>query len=89
MMLRVILELGRIPEGAEVVKIGGTHEFSVKDKIVIYADDPELTQTIGPGAGYRFIIDHESHSISRVEVSKFFVWHASLEELNERFGEDA
>jgi len=84
-MLQVLLDLASIPEGATVVKKGGTYEHTVKDKIVIYAEDPELTQTIKPAAGHRFIVGDESHSINMVEASKYFVWHTCLEELNDVF----
>lgn len=84
-MLKVIEELAYIPEGATVVKKGGEYEHIVKDEIVIYAKDPARTQRIKPPAGYRFIIGVQSHSINMEEVGKEFVWHTSLEALNDEY----
>lgn len=82
MKLQVIEELAYIPANATVIKLNGAYEHIVKDEIVVYGKEYSVQKRIKPPAGYRFIIDIQSHSISQEEVGKKFIWHTTLKELN-------
>lgn len=78
--MKLLIELGRVPEGSSITKKTGTKQYTVKDEIRIYVNEKEY-QIIKANQGCRLLIDHQGLSHSAMSSDVEVVWEVDRDDL--------
>ena len=81
-MFKIIAKLGSIPDGASVLKIGGSKEYIVKRKLRIFAEATEQNHEIKCEVNCVFLVDGTG-DVNMCSDSKEVCWLATDEDVRD------
>jgi len=85
MLLKLILQAAKIPEGSVVTKIRGQKEYVIRDKIIVYGEEGIRREMVAKG-GARFLAN-PTGDLNAVNGDVELVWLLEVWELD-RFLEE-